>query len=127
MKATSLMKSKCQLLQKYLIIVSCRLQKFSDVSLICDNHLHKTGNKTTSFKTIEYLIDVRNFEIVDNICISSLFSSQIAPPFSEVFFSCKWTSMNETCDHLFSPMLTEDGICFTFNMLDRSEFFTNAV
>ncbi|XP_063916762.1 pickpocket protein 28-like [Zophobas morio] len=84
------------------------IQKFSDISLICDNHLYSEGNKTTSFETIEYLIS-------------------IAPPFGEVFMGCKWTSMNETCNNLFSPMLTEDGICFTFNMLDRSELFTNAV
>ncbi|EFA08873.2 Pickpocket protein 28-like Protein [Tribolium castaneum] len=84
------------------------LQRFSDSSLICDNHLYQQGNKTTSFETIEYLMS-------------------IAPPFSEVFFACKWTSLNETCSNFFSPMLTEDGMCFTFNMLDRSELFTNAV
>ncbi|XP_063915457.1 pickpocket protein 28-like [Zophobas morio] len=84
------------------------LQKFYDVSLICDNYLYQKGNKTTSFETIQYLIN-------------------IAPPFHQVVMGCKWTGTNETCDNLFSPVLTEDGICFTFNMLDRSELFTNAV
>ncbi|XP_044272487.1 pickpocket protein 28-like [Tribolium madens] len=84
------------------------LNRFAESSLICDNHLYQQGNKTTSFETIEYLMS-------------------IAPPFEEVFFGCKWTSLNETCSNFFSPMLTEDGMCFTFNMLDRSELFTNAV
>jgi amiloride-sensitive sodium channel len=83
------------------------LQQFADSSLVCDQHLYTSGNKTASVDTIRRL-------------------TEVAPPLDEVLFSCKWNSNNESCDSLFTPILTEDGICFTFNTLDRSELFTNA-
>nr|XP_023023900.1 pickpocket protein 28-like [Leptinotarsa decemlineata] len=84
------------------------LKKFSDSSLICDNHLYTRGEKYTELETIKYLMS-------------------IGPQFEDVFFTCKWTSMNESCYNMFYPMLTEDGMCFTFNMLDRSELFRKKV
>lgn len=35
-----------------------RMKKFSDSSLICDNHLYYAGETTTEFSTIEYLMSV---------------------------------------------------------------------
>lgn len=52
---------------------------------------------------------------------------QIAPQFENVFLSCTWTRQNESCYKLFTPMLTEDGLCFTFNMFDKSELLRNNV
>ncbi|KAJ3646149.1 hypothetical protein Zmor_023749 [Zophobas morio] len=40
------------------------IQKFSDISLICDNHLYSEGNKTTGFETIEYLISIAFKDII---------------------------------------------------------------
>ncbi|XP_028141320.1 pickpocket protein 28-like isoform X2 [Diabrotica virgifera virgifera] len=84
------------------------MKRFSDSSLICDNHLYTEGENVTEFKTIEYLMS-------------------IAPQFVDSFFSCKWTLLNESCDNMFTPMLTEDGLCFTFNMLDRTELLREKV
>ncbi|KAG5867982.1 Pickpocket protein 28, partial [Gonioctena quinquepunctata] len=84
------------------------MKKFSDSSLICDNHLYRKGEKYTDFETIKNLMNV-------------------APQFEDVFFTCKWTLLNESCENLFTPMLTEDGLCFTFNMLDRTELFRENV
>ncbi|CAG9817679.1 unnamed protein product [Phaedon cochleariae] len=83
-------------------------KRFSDSSLICDNHLYTSGEKVTGFDTIEYLMS-------------------IAPQFEDVFFNCKWTLLNESCDNMFTPILTEDGLCFTFNMLDKSELLRDKV
>ncbi|CAH1966969.1 unnamed protein product [Acanthoscelides obtectus] len=84
------------------------IKLFSHSSLICDNHLYNDGELTTDFSTIEYLMS-------------------IAPQFGDVFFSCKWTLQNQSCHNFFTPMLTEEGLCFTFNMLDKTELLRNNV
>ncbi|XP_056638388.1 pickpocket protein 28-like [Diorhabda sublineata] len=84
------------------------MKHFSDSSLICDNHLYTEGDKYANIKTIDYLMSV-------------------APQFEEIFFTCSWTLLNETCYNLFTPIITEEGLCFTFNMLDRSELFRENV
>ncbi|KAB0792999.1 hypothetical protein PPYR_12619 [Photinus pyralis] len=78
------------------------------ISLVCDNHLHLSGNDTIDYETIDFL-------------------GKVAPPFDEVFFQCKWMNQIQNCSRLFTPTLSEEGICFTFNMLDREELYTNAV
>lgn len=85
-----------------------RLKQYQKVSLVCDNHLYTEGNETTDYSTIDFL-------------------AEIAPPFSQVFWTCMWTNHNHTCDTLFTPVLTEEGVCYTFNMLDRDDIFTNEV
>lgn len=52
---------------------------------------------------------------------------QIAPQFDDVLYGCKWTQLNESCYNLFTPSMTDDGLCFTFNVLDRSAIFRNNV
>lgn len=84
------------------------LKQYQKVSLVCDNHLYTEGNETTDYSTIDFL-------------------AEIAPPFSQVFWTCMWTNHNHTCDTLFTPVLTEEGVCYTFNMLDRDDIFTNEV
>lgn len=82
------------------------LKEFEQVSLVCDNHLYRGGNKTIGYDAIDFL-------------------SRVAPQFSDVLWQCKWINQNQTCDTLLTPMLTEEGVCYTFNMLDREELFTN--
>ncbi|CAG9865181.1 unnamed protein product [Phyllotreta striolata] len=84
------------------------MKRFSDSSLICDNHLYNDGKKYTDSDTIDYLMSV-------------------APQFSDIFASCKWTLLNESCENFFVPLLTEEGLCFTFNMLNRDEVFRDRV
>ncbi|KAJ8923406.1 hypothetical protein NQ315_001964 [Exocentrus adspersus] len=84
------------------------MKHFADSALICDNHLYNGGNKSTGLDTIDYLMSV-------------------APQFDDVFHSCRWTLQNKSCNSLFFPILTEEGLCFTFNMLDRSQLLRNKV
>ncbi|KAK5641660.1 hypothetical protein RI129_010207 [Pyrocoelia pectoralis] len=78
------------------------------ISLVCDSHLHLSGNDTIDYETIDFL-------------------AKVAPPFDEIFYECKWMNQIRNCSQLFTPTLSEDGICFTFNMLDREELYTNTV
>lgn len=42
-----------------------------------------------------------------------------------------WNCMNMggeiPCDNLFRPILTDEGVCYTYNMLDRKEIFKDNV
>ncbi|KAI8439387.1 hypothetical protein MSG28_013193 [Choristoneura fumiferana] len=43
---------------------------------------------------------------------------EVCPNITETFFGCKWKDVNKDyCSDLFSPILTEEGICYTFNTL----------
>lgn len=35
-----------------------RMRKFTDLALICENHLFHTGNQTTDYNTINFLMSV---------------------------------------------------------------------
>ncbi|KAF5270642.1 hypothetical protein FQA39_LY01380 [Lamprigera yunnana] len=82
--------------------------KLESISLVCDNHLRPIGNDSISYGTLDFLANV-------------------APSFEQVFYECRWMNQVKDCKQLFTPTLSEEGICFTFNMLDREELFTNAV
>lgn len=43
---------------------------------------------------------------------------------TDVFFGCKWKDIpKDSCADLFSPILTEEGQCYTFNTLGAEELF----
>lgn len=50
----------------------------------------------------------------------------MAPQFQEVLYSCNW-QLRGSCEDSFTPIITEDGLCFSFNMLDKTELFRNKV
>ncbi|KAK4874086.1 hypothetical protein RN001_013446 [Aquatica leii] len=84
------------------------IQMFNQVSLVCNNRVHEKGDKTIASDFIDAF-------------------TKVAPSFTDVLWQCKWLNENRTCSDLFTPVLTEEGICFTFNMLDREELFTDDV
>ena len=81
---------------------------FENIALVCDDFLYQEGNETVGTESIELI-------------------SKVAPQSDEVLWSCRWSGNNQTCDTLFSPILTEEGVCFTFNMLDRDKIYSNNV
>ncbi|XP_066139923.1 pickpocket protein 28-like [Euwallacea fornicatus] len=83
-------------------------KKFEDVTLICDNHLYNKGKNITDYDTINFLMS-------------------IGPQFEEMLWQCKYTLLNSSCSDFFTPILTEEGLCYTFNMLDKSELLRNNV
>ncbi|KAJ3617442.1 hypothetical protein MTP99_007159 [Tenebrio molitor] len=83
--------------------------EFEYMSLICnyrENYLEYTNNLT---------FPEEFFDVID----------YVQPDFK--IQDCHYMGRSENCDKLFIPIITDEGICYTFNMLDRGEIFRENV
>lgn len=49
---------------------------------------------------------------------------QYVPTLQDVIFQCTWHGKKSTCTDYFHPIWTSEGLCFTFNLLNASDFYT---
>ena len=49
------------------------------------------------------------------------------PELSEIFVNCTRNSLSIDCSEIFTRVLTENGFCFTYNMLNYDEIFTSEI
>ena len=52
---------------------------------------------------------------------------RIAIPFNDTFLRCKWRGMKKNCEDLFTELITDEGVCFTFNMMKYQDFYKNTI
>ncbi|XP_034254856.1 pickpocket protein 28-like [Thrips palmi] len=53
------------------------------------------------------------------------FMINVTQPCHELLLSCKWRSLPVECDNLFNAVLTDEGICCSFNRVRRDLIFRN--
>lgn len=49
---------------------------------------------------------------------------EMAPTCNETLSNCEWRGENHLCTNLFQPILTDRGICFTFNALNSHDIYS---
>ena len=84
-----------------------RASQIEALSQVCDPHLFegvKIAANPTNGK--EFLKILRNISVGPDMILF-----------------CKFKSELEPCDELFKEVVTDDGICYTFNMLEHSQMF----
>ncbi|RZC37445.1 ASC and/or SET domain containing protein, partial [Asbolus verrucosus] len=82
--------------------------RFEYMSLICNHYPHLHPTKIESFPQ-EF------FDVVDDL----------KPKFA--LENCIYTAVDFNCGEQFVPIFTDEGICYSWNMLDRSEIFRSDV
>lgn len=79
-------------------------------SQICDNTF--AGDILDNFT--DNFSDHRMLEIIRDM----------APSFADTMFQCKFLDESD-CEKLFYPIITEEGLCYSFNALSLSEIATD--
>lgn len=67
-----------------------------------------------------------NFDIGKNHTNRTIFDviQDVAPSFNDTMFFCKWRNDYPRCSDIFRPVLTEEGVCYTFNALNSRDIYT---
>lgn len=64
---------------------------------------------------------------VDQYANASLFGTiiEMAPTLNDTLRLCNWLGGPHNCSDLFVPIITEEGLCFSFNALNSNEIYTD--
>lgn len=79
--------------------------------------------------TFTHICDVKTFEIFDignNFTDATLIRdlNNIALKLNDSLHYCEWHYKDKKCSEMFRPILTEEGICFTFNSLNSRDIYS---
>lgn len=80
---------------------------------------------------MEAVIQLCDAHTVDNFKIGTAHTNgtlfdiikDIAPTYNDTMFYCKWRNEDNFCDAFFRPILTEEGVCYTFNALNSRDIY----
>lgn len=71
-------------------------------------------------ETFEGFLDYKN--IADASIVQTL--DDMSLKLNDSLEDCKWRNKIKKCSELFRRIVTEDGICFTFNSLNSQDIYT---
>lgn len=105
-----------------------RTDRLGSLSHLCEDLLQYIG-------FTRYLISKETDQFVFSSTLRTI--QEIAPQLNETIFTCDWPYNIDTrskkrdkqfrsCNSfdMFTPMLTEEGLCFAFNELNSNEIYT---
>jgi acid-sensing ion channel, other len=87
------------------------LQSLEAVAQVCDPHLFSAVNISSGIEPEQIVPILR----------------QITVSLNETTLFCKWRNSIGPCTEFFTEIITEEGFCYTFNVLDSSELFKEDV
>ncbi|RZC36788.1 pickpocket protein 28 [Asbolus verrucosus] len=94
-----------------------------------EENIRLTPLESTRFEYMSLICNFRDYLDFDyNQTVPDEFYDVIdslKPEFE--IWDCHFMGRPTDCDALFIPLITDEGICYTFNMLDRSEVFRDNV
>lgn len=80
---------------------------------------------------METVANICNRPLVDyyqrtNFTDESIFRiiQDVALSLNDTMLYCEWRGMGNFCTALFQPILTEEGVCFSFNDLNSRDIYT---
>lgn len=80
---------------------------------VCSDTVNKELNETDRYTYTKTEI----FEIIQ----------EVAPPFNETLVSCTFQNKEELCRDYFQQIITEEGLCYTFNSLESTDIYRESV
>lgn len=60
-------------------------------------------------------------ETITKECVHYL--KELSPTLKDVFSYCEFGNKFFLCEELFSEIITEEGLCYTFNILNSTDLF----
>lgn len=85
--------------------LSFRLEKYDAITQVCDAYLSQfsVGNLTSDGRQIVEMLERVGVKMTPEI------------------FQCKWRNDHMNCSEILTPVLTEEGMCLSFNSLNAAE------
>ncbi|XP_049816268.1 pickpocket protein 28-like [Schistocerca nitens] len=82
-----------------------QMKQIQYAALVCDEDVEVLANDTTDDSAIDFLLEV-------------------APGLWDTVRRCRWQSKDISCGKLFDTIITDEGVCYTFNGIEYEDFFT---
>ncbi|XP_047000469.1 pickpocket protein 28-like [Schistocerca americana] len=82
-----------------------QMKQIQYAALVCDEDVEVQANDTTDDSAIDFLLEV-------------------APSLWDTVRRCRWQSKDISCGELFDTIITDEGVCYTFNGIEYEDFFT---
>ncbi|KAJ6633490.1 Pickpocket protein 28, partial [Pseudolycoriella hygida] len=110
-------------------VTPTELETMQALSQVCDSHLTSgfEFNQNTASEDIFRKLKEVLHELMDLLELVNNYTLQVAPSTQEVLYFCKKRNQPHVCDSFFSEVWTEDGLCFTYNILNSSHIYTSLV
>lgn len=97
-------------------------------------HPNLTNDEIVKLRALYQVCDFQDYDNVsqlieqvdtnDDDIISTL--DEIANPMDDLFYKCRFGARQfSDCENYFAKVVTDEGVCWVFNMLDQSDLFKN--